>query len=76
MLNLPGTSQDWDTFANKDSKERPPRGEMSLESWHNNFHLLVGSGRSVAGNMSYTEVAAVCDVIRPCMAKANDLFSV
>ena len=76
MLNLPGTSQSWDTFANRESDKSPPQGEISLESWHDNFHVLVGFGRNVAGNMYRPEVAAVYGVPNSHMAKANDLFSV
>ena len=64
LLTLPGSDQHWDTFS--DHSAYQPKSEESLESWHDNFHVLVGQGRDgVSGNMYFTEVAGV----RRCLFK-------
>lgn len=58
LVNLSDTKQGWDTFSNHTAGQAP--SEVSLESWHDNFHVLVGNGRGqVQGNMMFTAVAAV-----------------
>ena len=53
----------WETFANhyeKPGETKRWESNVSLESWHDDIHILVGSGDHNAGNMAKVPVAGVC----------------
>ena len=57
LVNLAEHKEGWDKFSNHTDGGGDP--EVSLESWHDNFHNLLGSGRNSSGNMAWTTVAGV-----------------
>jgi hypothetical protein len=72
LLNQTAPTQlhTWDQFANHwvdkvPIGNNPPRWriDVSLESWHDNIHGLVGSGDRTSGHMSAVPVAAVSPAV-------------
>ena len=67
LVNMAGSKGGWEVFSNhtKPLKDREnpeddyASPEVSLESWHDDIHDLLGSGRGAAGNMTIVPIAAV-----------------
>ena len=74
LVNMADSKNGWEVFSNhtlpKEYKDMKP--EVSLESWHDNIHNLIGSGRQATGNMSQVPVAAVSP-IRKSISDLTDL---
>lgn len=57
LVHLAEYEEGWDKFSNDKDGKRD--AEVSLESWHDNFHNLLGGGRGSSGNMASTAIAGV-----------------
>lgn len=53
----------WETFSNH--KAGNGNSTISLESWHDSIHNLVGSGIGSTGQMARPQVAGVCSSYLP-----------
>lgn len=58
LVNMSTLEDGWETFSNH-GVGADVSSEVSLESWHDDIHGMLGSGRGAAGNMGKVPVAAV-----------------
>lgn len=57
LVNMANLDNGWDVFS-RDTATGSTE-EVSLESWHDDIHNLIGSGRNAKGNMGMIEIAGV-----------------